>query len=248
MRELKLAVTGDPVAHSASPGLQREFLAGAGLAGTYEAIRIPQGSGATEFARLRAAGYAGVNVTTPLKEEAFAYADRCDNAALAAGSVNTLVFVELVLGYNTDGAGAVGAFAAAGLRELDGSRILVLGAGPTARSCVVSLVAAGAHVMVWNRTPATARSLAAALGAHLWTADSHGIAAVLSALPPNATLLDPALRAALQAAPIVVDANYGDRATLGLDLGRPVIDGLEMLRASARISFDLFIEGWSGNR
>jgi shikimate dehydrogenase len=248
MRDLKLAVTGDPVAHSASPALQREFLAAAGLTGTYEAIRIPKGSGATEFARLRAAGYIGLNVTTPLKEEAFAYADRCDNAALAAGSVNTLVFVDLVLGYNTDGAGAIGAFAAAGLGELDGSRILVLGAGPTARSCVVSLVAAGAHVYVWNRTPATAHSLASSLGAHLWTADFTGIAAVLSALPPNATLADPALRAALLAAPIVVDANYGDRATLAQDLGRPVIDGIEMLRASARISFDLFVEGWSGNR
>ena len=38
----------------------------------------------------------------------------------------------------------------------------------------------------------------------------------------------------------IVDANYGPRATLGASLGRAVHDGSEMLRASARASFELF--------
>ncbi len=51
---------------------------------------------------------------------------------------------------------------------------------------------------------------------------------------------DPTLQATLMATPIVIDANYGSRATLAAALGRNVTDGFEMLRASARESFLLF--------
>ncbi|MBD5635913.1 MAG: shikimate dehydrogenase, partial [Candidatus Eremiobacteraeota bacterium] len=107
-RPLKLAVIGDPVAHSASPRLHREFLAAAHLTGTYEAIAVAGGTAATAIDDLRAAGYTGLNVTTPLKEEAFVKADVRDVAALAAGSVNTLILGERIEGYNTDGLGAIG--------------------------------------------------------------------------------------------------------------------------------------------
>lgn len=236
----KLAVIGDPVAHSASPRLHRAFLAAAGLTGTYEAIRVAAGDGATAIAGLRAAGYTGLNVTTPLKEEAFATSEERDAAALAAGSVNTLVFGARIRGYNTDGAGAVGALAARGLVDLAGRRVLVLGAGPTARSCVASFVARGALTFLWNRTAAKAAGIAEALGARIWATDGAAPDAVLAALPPNALPNDPALVKTLLATPIVIDANYGDRATLGLHLARDVTDGSEMLRASARASFDLF--------
>jgi shikimate dehydrogenase len=239
-RFLKLAVIGDPVAHSASPELHRTFLAEALLAGSYEAIRVRRDDGARAIEGLRADGYAGLNVTTPLKEEAFACADERDAAALAAGSVNTLVLGSRIAGYNTDGAGAIGALRAAGLADIARKRILVLGAGPTARSCVASFVASDAHVAVWNRTIANAQAIATALGARVWSPDDDAPDAVLAALPPDAEPRDPALRHALAAAPIVVDANYGERATLGAYLDRPVTDGLEMLRASARASFEIF--------
>jgi shikimate dehydrogenase len=241
MRDLKLAVIGDPVAHSASPALHRGFLAEAGLAGTYEAIRVGAGEGAREIARLRAAGYTGLNVTTPLKEEAFACAAERDAAARAAHSVNTLVLAgDRIRGYNTDGLGALGALRDAGLASVAGKRLLVLGAGPTARSCIASFVECGALVFVWNRTIEKARSIAAHLGARIRTPGDAPPDAVLSALPPHALPDDAALRDALAAAPLVIDANYGERATLGAALGRPVIDGAAMLRASARASFDRF--------
>ena len=44
------------------------------------------------FAGLRAAGFAGVNITNPHKEAAFALADRVDEAARMAGAANLLVF------------------------------------------------------------------------------------------------------------------------------------------------------------
>jgi shikimate dehydrogenase len=237
---LKLAVIGDPVDHSASPALHRAFMRDASLTGTYEAIRVPAGAGAQAIERLRAAGYTGLNVTTPLKEEAFARADTHDAAALAAGSVNTLVLGERIAGHNTDGLGAIGACHAAGLRAIAGAAILVLGTGPTARSCVAAFTAAGATTYVWNRTPAKAHDLARALAAHLWTAESPPPSAAISALPPNATLDDHALLATLKNVPILIDANYGPRATLATTLNRPASDGKAMLQASAQASFALF--------
>lgn len=238
---LKLAVIGDPVAHSASPGLHRRFLAAAAIAGTYEAIRVAAGRGACEIDALRAAGYTGLNVTTPLKEEAFARADERDSAALAAGAVNTLVFVGTrVSGHNTDGIGAIGALREA-VRgdDLRGARVLVLGAGPTARAVIPALVAERCVVTVWNRTCAKAEAIARAFGIRSW--EPRDVAdAIFYALPPQAVPTDRALVATLRETPLVIDANYGCRSTLGAVLGREVIDGASMLAAGARASFALF--------
>jgi shikimate dehydrogenase len=239
MIALRLALIGDPVAHSRSPDLQRRFLREAGLAGTYEAIRVARGTGQATIDALRAAGYHGLNVTTPLKEEAFARAEWHDATALACGSVNTLVFGDRVEGYNTDGIGTLGALSDAGLADPSGARVLVLGAGPTARAATAALVAADAAVYVWNRSPLRAASIARALDAHLF-AGGVRFDAVFAALPPAVTLEDPLVLPAIRDAPLFVDANYGDRATLARSLGRSGSDGLTMLEHSARASFELW--------
>jgi len=236
---LRLAVIGDPVAHSASPRLQRAFLAQAGLAGTYEAIRVKRGEGARAIEELRAQGFHGLNVTTPLKEEAYAAARWRDPVALASGSVNTLVFGEHIEGYNTDGFGTLGALDDAGLLDLAGRRILILGAGPTARASICALVAADAAVFIWNRTLARAEALARELDAHTFETGLH-FDAVFAALPPEATIVDPLVLPVIRDAPIFIDANYGERATLARSLGRDGVDGSSMLEHSARASFELW--------
>jgi len=235
---LRLAVVGDPIGHSASPRLQRGFLAAAGSAGSYEAIRVAAGDGARAFAALRARGYRGLNVTTPLKEEAWAAVVRRDGAAVASGAVNTLLFDDEPVGANTDGIGALAALAAAGLPTPLGRRVGILGTGPTARATAYALLAAGATVMLGGRDTDGSERLARTLGGEPW----HGanVEAVFSALPPGA---EPATRLvrAVRAAALVVDANYGSRATLGAKLGRSdVADGSTMLAASAAASFALF--------
>jgi shikimate dehydrogenase len=239
---MRLALIGDPVAHSMSPQLHRGFLAEIKLSGTYEALRVPAGAGGGAIERLRAAAYRGVNVTTPLKEEAFAHCARHDGLARESGSVNTVVFEgALACGYNTDGAGALGAVQAAAARQdVVGLNVLVLGAGPTARAAASALRDARALVTVWNRTRERAERLSDALRVDLWRPGTQ-VDVVLSTLPPQSALEDDDVRAAVLAAAIIVDANYAERATLGRVLGRAVIDGSEMLRASARASFDLFM-------
>lgn len=241
---LKLALIGDPVDHSASPALHRAFLEAASRAGTYEAIRIVAGDAARAIDALREAGYRGLNVTTPLKEEAYARAELRDPIARATGAVNTLVLGSPIAGYNTDGVGTLGALAAAGLHDVAGAHVLVLGAGPTARAAVASLAASGAVVQLWNRTQAKADAIVRDLGARPWSPTSARyptLAAVFSALAPYAAIDNDALRAAIRAAPIVIDANYGERATLGATIERSdVRDGAAMLATSARASFEIF--------
>ena len=238
---LRLAVIGDPVAHSLSPQLHRGFFEERNIEGSYEALRVPAGDGRRVIAALRARGYHGLNVTTPLKEEAFAASQTRDAAARASGAVNTLVFGKRIAGYNTDGAGALGALRAAGLASVKDVRILVLGAGPAARAAIAALTSAGSRIVVWNRAPARIEPFANAQGARLWQPGAP-VDALFAALAPGARFDDAALLQALRAAPIAVDANYGPRATLAAVLERSdVCDGTAMLRASARASFELFL-------
>ncbi len=236
---LRLAIIGDPVDHSRSPALHRALLSQTKRAGTYDAIRVAAGDGARAIEALRAAGYMGLNVTTPLKEEAFAFAAVRDAAAATSGSANTLVLGATVAAFDTDGAGARGALAAAGLGDVAGRVIVVLGTGPTARACANAFARAGARTLVWSRTPGRAAAVAGRLGCEPWS-PAVELDAAFSTLPPQAQPADVALVAALRSAPVVVDANYGSRATLGSFLDRAVHDGEAMLRASARASFQIF--------
>jgi len=239
---LRLALIGDPVEHSASPVLHRAFMDRDGIAGSYDRIAVPPGEGKNAIVALRDQGFCGLNVTTPLKEEAYAACDRKAQIVLAVGAVNTIVFdvehSEGPFGTNTDGAGAIAALRFATASEPgDAGKILVLGAGPTARASIYALVAAGGLVRVWNRTAERARDIAARFEARVW--DGEDVDVVLSTLPPGAEL-EPRLRAAVVGAKVVIDANYGPRTTLAKQLGRDVYDGLAMLSGSARASFEVW--------
>jgi shikimate 5-dehydrogenase len=63
-----------------------------GIDGSYEKIAIEPGTFSQRIAELRDAGYRGVNVTVPYKEEALSLAQQPDQAAKVAGAANLLVF------------------------------------------------------------------------------------------------------------------------------------------------------------
>jgi len=159
-------VIGDPVDHSLSPLIHGAFAEQLGLDLPYTAQRVPGGSLRTYLAALPD-HVLGLNVTLPLKGEAYAASTGHSADARRAQSVNTLTRTEGGwLGDNTDGAGLV--------RDLDsnqgfvlaGRHILVLGAGGAVRGIVGPLLDAGvARITVVNRTRATADRVAAQFGA-----------------------------------------------------------------------------------
>lgn len=248
MRFLKLAVIGDPVAHSKSPELHARFLAEAGIAGSYEAICVPIERVAAELARLALAGYKGLNVTTPLKEAVLAHV--CASTALVdtVGAANTLTYSVEKRGWtaaNTDAAGARNAVEVMIGTPLAGKRILVLGMGPTSRAAVSAFMAADAETLIWNRSVERAAAVAERCGAQVWQAQDAPVDVVFSGLPPD-PVLPQSLQAELRNTPFVLDANYGIRSTLASLLGRGVVTGEFMLAAQARESFDLWCDVFGG--
>ncbi len=151
-------VAGWPVSHSRSPLLHNHWLAQHGLDGAYVPLPVRPEDFARAMAGLRAAGFAGLNITVPHKEAAFALCDTVEDSARQAGAVNTVIFADgSVRGLNTDGAGFLANLAAHGVAG--SGPALLLGAGGAARAVAAALLSAGAQVSVANRSPERAEVL-----------------------------------------------------------------------------------------
>ena len=115
------------------------------------------------FSIMRKFPFGGFSVTMPLKEQVQKYLTRIDPASAAIGSVNTiLVQDEHMIGYNTDGAGALNALERHG--KVEGRHIAILGAGGSARAIAYEALQRKAKVTVLNRTLERAQALAKDFG------------------------------------------------------------------------------------
>lgn len=159
----RYAVMGNPVAHSKSPRIHSLFAAQTGQRMTYEAIRVESGSLANAVDEFLAAGGKGLNITVPLKEEAWSLAPACSRRAERAGAVNTLVLETSGnhFGDNTDGTGLVRDLLDNHGCTLQQKRLLLLGAGGAARGVLEPLLLEQPTLLVIaNRTAEKAVALA----------------------------------------------------------------------------------------
>ena len=161
MNPARLAVVGNPVAHSRSPQIHARFAAATGLAVDYTRIEAPLDGFVATVRAFAEAGARGCNVTVPFKGEAFAACARLSERARRAEAVNTIVFeADGWLGDNTDGAGLVRDIELNAGVPLAGRRVLVLGAGGAAAGALDPLLAARpAALVVANRTPSSGASM-----------------------------------------------------------------------------------------
>ncbi len=156
-------VVGWPVAHSRSPRLHGFWLERYAIDGAYVPLAVAPAAFARAVGGLCAAGFAGLNITLPHKESAFALCDEIAPSARRAGAVNTLVFDGgRILGSNTDGAGFLAHLRAEGIDPAAGPA-LVLGAGGAARAIASALIGEGCRVTICARRPEAAAALCAAL-------------------------------------------------------------------------------------
>ncbi len=155
-------ILGDPVAHSLSPVMQNAAFARLGMDALYLAFRVPRAELEAAIRGAQVLGFAGLNVTIPLKEAALLYVG-ADELARQIGAINTVDFsTGTPVGYNTDGLGALQALHET-VGDLSGKRVLILGAGGAARAIAFYLDREGAFVTLANRTVARAAQLAARL-------------------------------------------------------------------------------------
>jgi len=252
----RLAVIGDPIAHSLSPAMHNAALHAAGIAGSYRAIQVAGPELEAGVRLLRDQEYRGFNVTIPHKERIAACLDQLD-ASARIGAVNTVVNQQdALIGYNTDVAGFTRALRSL-LPDPTGLRAVVLGAGGSALAVVHALQLEPATVTVVNRSVARAEYLASRLSGPITVQPSGPEAAHAVAhadLLVNTTPLGMGSLAGLSALPdecrlsshtAVFDLVYGRTTPLlaqAAAAGCPTANGLEMLVQQGALSFQL----WTG--
>ena len=237
-------VAGRPIGHSLSPLIHGAWIETAGLDARYQAFEpVDAAAFAAVAAQVRSGAWAGLNVTAPFKEQAFALADAVSETARRCGSANLLVRRDGVLwADSTDGRGLLAALAEqAPELVLTGAPVVVLGAGGAARAAVAALAEAGARVTVVNRSRDRAETLAADLGATVGDMESVGETRLIV----NALSVQPALdMTVLKPDVVLMDMSYRPVVTPFLAAGRlrglTTVDGLAMLIGQARPSFEAF--------
>ncbi|MCQ1536452.1 shikimate dehydrogenase [Methanosarcina sp. KYL-1] len=160
-------VFGDPIEHSLSPAMHNAAFSALGMDCAYHAFRVGPEKLEKAILGAEAMGFGGLNLTVPLKETALKMdCVRPDPLAESIGAVNTIVFGKAgeVLGYNTDGLGARQALLESAV-EIEGSRVVVAGAGGAARAIAFQLAADGAEIIIANRTEERAVELAEEISA-----------------------------------------------------------------------------------
>lgn len=246
----RLAVWGDPIAHSKSPALHAAAYQVLGLDWEYGRRRVDAARFADELRSLDPS-WRGLSLTMPLKEEAFRAASVHDRHAAMTGAVNTMLLGDEPRGYNTDVGGIVDALAENGVRELGSVRLL--GGGATAGSALVATGDLGArHADVRARRPERARPLIA-LGAELGvTVEVHAFDAPAAqvdltvATLPSGTVLDASIAASLaEHGGVLFDAAYAPWPS-ALASGwsdAPIVSGLGMLLHQAVRQIRIFRDG-----
>lgn len=214
----KLAVLGFPIAHSASPRMHQPALDANGIDARYIRLEVEQGKIPEAFARMRALGFIGCNVTVPHKLEAMAACDEVHPDARALGAVNTVRFdADATRGFNTDGPGFANAIQADFGVPLGSLTVTIAGAGGGAGQAIATqcvLLGVGRLVLA-NRSVEKLEALAKRLG-------ELGSGTEVSTFP----LTGEALTAACRDCDLIVNTS-----SVGLKEGDPSILTAECLRS-----------------
>ncbi len=246
----RLAVWGDPIAHSKSPQLHAAAYSVLGLDWEYGREQVDE-AGFDGALRALDESWLGLSLTMPLKEVAFRAAARRDAHAEITGAVNTLLLGDDAHGFNTDVGGIVDALAEQGVTTAASARIL--GAGATASSALVALSELGAaRVDVRARRPERAtglRALGDRLGVTVSVDDFEGPAGdvdlTVATLPSGSILADDVSARLASAGGVLFDAAYAPwpSALASVWGGAPAISGIGMLLHQAVRQIRIFVSG-----
>jgi shikimate dehydrogenase len=167
------AVYGHPVIHSASPAMQNAGIAALGLDWRYVAFDVHPENLRAAIAGAKAMRFVGINLTVPHKMLALEMMDILDDSARAWGAVNTVLMEGCHAdgnwrplrdlseapkqirchGFNTDADAITRALREDLGIQLQGARVVVLGAGGAGRTAALKLASENvAELFLVNRT------------------------------------------------------------------------------------------------
>jgi shikimate dehydrogenase len=249
---------GANVSSSPTPRMMNAAFQALGLDATYRASSVGAAELKAAFARLRASGTRGANVTIPHKAPITSLLDSMDERSSRIGAVNTVKREgESYRGYNTDVDGILGPLRATGRSKI--RKASVLGTGGAARAFCEAMHALGCvEIGFLSRDPARAGSfitsmkraypeiameVASTEDPPSWTPELLFNASPAGA---NGVPLPAKVSRLLLERPLVFDAVYlpVDTQLVGLaeEAGCSVVYGHEMLLHQALKSFQI----WTG--
>ena len=131
----KFGVIGNPIDHSLSPMIHREFAKEFDIEISYEKDSLASRRVQFDSRKINeCSDCAGFNITLPFKINAYNFADDLTDDAKAAGAVNTIkVDNNIIFGENTDGKGLVNDLEINLDQTLRDKEILIIGAGGATR-------------------------------------------------------------------------------------------------------------------
>ncbi|UUV32806.1 shikimate dehydrogenase [Amycolatopsis roodepoortensis] len=166
MTSYLIGLVGTGIGPSLSPALHEREADELGLRYLYrrldlDVLRRPIGE---VLAAARTAGFDGLNVTHPVKQQVLPYLDEVAPDAAALGAVNTVVFREgLATGHNTDATGFARNLIQ-GLPDAEMDTVVLLGAGGAGAAVAHALLSLGAgRLIVHDVDSARAGTLVSAL-------------------------------------------------------------------------------------
>lgn len=259
---INLGIIGDPIEHSFSPRMHNFIASETDMDYVYTAFRVRSADLCEAIAGVRALGIRGINVTAPHKIAVMQYLDEISPRAERLGAVNTVVNRDgRLCGYNTDSEGFYTALTNAGIC-VEGSRILVMGAGGVVKPTLLRLVEAKPKsITLVNRTRAKAWVMAEMI--HDMTGfgidtdvnepdfdivintTSAGMAPQLDVLPTS-NIIEIGDLDFIHSGTAAVDMIYNPSETLFLkearERGAKTLNGLDMLIYQGIIAYELFTE------
>jgi len=153
-RRMLVGLIGRNIQGSLSPALFAEAFVEAGIDGFYHLMdvdRLPGRRLPQLLEAIKAAGFAGANITYPFKQEIIPLLDAVDQEAAQVGAVNTVANAPdgRTTGYNFDRPGWRNSFVETlGAASARGKTVVLIGAGGAGRAVVFALMDLGAAVVV----------------------------------------------------------------------------------------------------
>src|SRR6476661_9411022 len=161
-----IGLIGANIMGSLSPALFADAFAAAGIDGFYHLIdveRLPERRLPRLLEAIKAAGFAGTNITYPFKQDVLALLDAVDPEAAQVGAVNTVTIAPdgRTTGYNFDRRGWRHSFEESlGAASARGATVVLVGAGGAGHAVSFALMDLGvALLVVHDRDGARANAL-----------------------------------------------------------------------------------------
>ena len=268
---LLISLIATPIRHSMSPTMHNEAFAKLGLDYAYLAFEVDNSTLKPAVDGIRALGIRGSNVSMPNKQAIIPYLDEISPEAKLIGAVNTVTNKDgkgHLVGYNTDGIGAIKALEDEGVTVKDQS-ITLTGAGGAATAIAIQAAFDGAKELyifninddVFENAKETAKKINDNTNCRATVTDLADQAAFKSAIQKSSIYIDatsvvmkPLQEQSLINDPemirsdlVVFDVVYAPRETKLLRFAKEhgakkVINGLGMMLYQGAAAFQLFTD------